>query len=193
MLCARILALIAGLGLGLPICMDIIEAMGGTIGLNSIVGEGSTFHFSLPIPKPKRNHDNGVGFISASALPSTSLVSAPTEASSGGGSEPTTDRTLATSSAPMLSHSDPISSVTTENTVSHGSREGRGGSASSSAPFESHTCDYPRYIGSHFILSHDIQLCQEMHAYFITMKYTVGNHCVGGASAFVGANNTGQR
>ncbi len=39
-----------GVGLGLPICKDIIEAMGGCIGVKSAgEGKGCTFWFSLPI------------------------------------------------------------------------------------------------------------------------------------------------
>jgi signal transduction histidine kinase len=38
-----------GTGLGLPICKQIIESHGGEIGVESVLGEGSTFYFSLPI------------------------------------------------------------------------------------------------------------------------------------------------
>jgi GAF domain-containing protein/DNA-binding response OmpR family regulator len=42
-----------GTGLGLSICRHFIEMHGGAIGLNSVVGEGSTFYFTLPLPQPK--------------------------------------------------------------------------------------------------------------------------------------------
>jgi signal transduction histidine kinase len=38
-----------GFGLGLAIARDLVEAMGGTISAESIVGEGSAFHVTLPI------------------------------------------------------------------------------------------------------------------------------------------------
>jgi len=38
-----------GLGLGLHICRTIIERQGGTVGITSTLGKGSTFWFSLPI------------------------------------------------------------------------------------------------------------------------------------------------
>ncbi len=42
-----------GTGLGLPLCKEMIEKYGGEIWLESVPGEGTQFHFTLPI-KPER-------------------------------------------------------------------------------------------------------------------------------------------
>src|SRR6185436_1137815 len=51
-----------GAGLGLAICKGLAEAMGGTISVDSQVGEGSTFRLVLPIPKadlPETDDEQG--------------------------------------------------------------------------------------------------------------------------------------
>ncbi len=51
-----------GTGLGLAICKGLSEAMGGSVGLDSHVGEGSTFRLTLPIPEanlPERSDEHG--------------------------------------------------------------------------------------------------------------------------------------
>jgi signal transduction histidine kinase/NO-binding membrane sensor protein with MHYT domain len=43
-----------GTGLGLSICKQLVEKMGGEIGVAGVPGRGSTFWFELPLDKPPR-------------------------------------------------------------------------------------------------------------------------------------------
>ncbi|EGG21111.1 histidine kinase [Cavenderia fasciculata] len=53
-----------GSGLGLSICKQLIELMNGEIGINSKIGEGSIFHFSLEMAKPPSEHIKPSGELS---------------------------------------------------------------------------------------------------------------------------------
>jgi signal transduction histidine kinase len=52
---------VVGSGLGLPIAHAIVGSHGGRIWAESVLGEGSTFYFTLPVPVPGQGSDGMVG------------------------------------------------------------------------------------------------------------------------------------
>jgi signal transduction histidine kinase len=49
-----------GLGMGLYITMQVVEALDGSIEVSSVLGEGSTFKVTLPLAGPRASGRQGL-------------------------------------------------------------------------------------------------------------------------------------